>query len=93
MIQSFSNEETSKIFRREIPKKLPRDIYVRAYRKLAMIHASVSLGDLRSPPSNHLEKLSGKRDDEYSIRVNDQWRICFVWESGHAYQVGIEDYH
>jgi proteic killer suppression protein len=93
MIQSFSNEETSAIFRREHSTRFPVDIHGRAYRKLVMIHVSVSLSDLRSPPGNHLEKLTGKRDNEYSIRINDQWRICFVWESGHAYRVGIEDYH
>jgi len=58
-----------------------------------MLHAAISINDLRSPPSNHLEKLTGKRGGEYSIRINDQWRICFVWKSGHAYEVGIEDYH
>lgn len=81
------------LFQRERSRKLPPTSRRRAYRKLLMLHAAISINDLRSPPSNHLEKLTGKRDGEYSIRINDQWRICFVWKSGHAYEVGIEDYH
>ena len=93
MIQSFSDVETEHIFARVVSRKLPRDIQDRAYRKLLLIHASVTVNDLKIPPSNHLEKLSGKRSGKNSIRINDQWRICFIWKSGHAYQVGIEDYH
>lgn len=93
MIQSFSEGEAEMLFQRERSRKLPTTIQQRAYRKLLMLHAAISIHDLRSPPSNHLEKLTGKRDDEHSIRINDQWRICFVWKAGHAYQVGIEDYH
>lgn len=93
MIQSFSDEEAEMLFQRERSKKLPVTIQHRAYRKLLMLHAAVSINDLRSPPSNHLEKLTGKRVGEYSVRINDQWRICFIWKSGHAYEVGIENYH
>ena len=93
MIQSFSDKETEQIFHRKISRKIPHDIQQRTYRKLLMLHASVSINDLRSPPSNHLEKLTGDRKNEYSIRINDQWRICFIWKANQAYQVGIEDYH
>ncbi|PJE76407.1 plasmid maintenance system killer [Candidatus Uhrbacteria bacterium CG10_big_fil_rev_8_21_14_0_10_48_16] len=93
MIQTFSDEEAEMLFQRGRSRKLPPSIQRRAYRKLLMLHAAISINDLRSPPSNHLEKLTGKRGGEYSIRINDQWRICFVWKSGHAYEVGIEDYH
>ena len=93
MIQSFTDKETEKVFHREISQKIPQNIQQRAYRKLVMIHASVSLNDLRSPPSNHLEKLKGDHKNKYSIRINDQWRICFFWKDHHSYQVGIEDYH
>ncbi|MBI2473283.1 type II toxin-antitoxin system RelE/ParE family toxin [Candidatus Uhrbacteria bacterium] len=93
MIQHFSDKETEKIFHREMSKKIPENIQQRAYRKLLMLHASISINDLRSPPSNHLEKLTGNRKNEYSIRINDQWRICFVWKTNHSYNVKIEDYH
>ena len=93
MIQSFSDEEAEMIFQRGRSRKLPTTIQHRAYRKLLMLHAAISMNDLRSPPSNRLEKLTGKRDGEYSIRVNDQWRICFLWKTGNAHEVGIEDYH
>ena len=93
MIQSFSDEEAEMLFRRERSRKLPSTIQQRAYRKLLMLHAAISINDLRSPPSNHQEKLTGKRDGEYSIRINDQWRLCFLWKTGNAYEVSIEDYH
>lgn len=93
MIQSFSDEEAEMLFHRERSRKLPMTIQRRAYRKLLMLHAAISINDLRAPPANHLEKLTGKRDGEYSIRINDQWRICFLWKAGSAYEVAIEDYH
>ena len=93
MIKSFSDKETEKVFNREFSVRLPTEIQRNAMRKLWVLDASVSLNDLRVPPSNHLEKLSGKRKAEYSIRVNDQWRICFSWKNGDAYDVKIEDYH
>jgi len=93
MIQSFWCDETEKIFGGEVSTDLPRDIQDRARRKLRMIHNARRLKDLRSPPSNRLEKLSGDRDGEHSIRINRQWRICFVWENGNAYGVEIVDYH
>jgi len=93
VIKSFQNKETAKIFRRERSRKLPLDIQQIALRKLRMLHRVQSLQDLRVPPSNHLEKLSGDRAGQYSIRINDQWRICFVWLDQDAYDVGIVDYH
>jgi toxin HigB-1 len=93
VIKSFKNKKTAKIFRRERSKKLPHDIQQIALRKLRMLHRAQSLQDLRVPPSNHLEKLSGDRAGQYSIRINDQWRICFVWLDQDAYDVEIVDYH
>jgi toxin HigB-1 len=93
VIKSFKDKETAKIFRRQRSKKLPHDIQQIALRKLRMLHRAQSLQDLRVPPSNHLEKLSGDRAGQYSIRINDQWRICFVWLDQDAYDVEIVDYH
>lgn len=72
---------------------LSLDVQRTAYRKLTMLDASESLSDLRSPPGNRLEKLPGRRKGQHSIRVNDQWRICFIWRRGDAYDVEIVDYH
>ena len=93
MIKSFACKETQKIFNREFSKKLPSDIQVIAFRKLRMLNRSYTLDDLRVPPSNHLEKLRGDKEGFYSIRINDQWRICFKWENGNAFEVEIVDYH
>lgn len=93
MIRSFRGAEAEKIFNRERSRRLAQDVNRRAYRKLRQIHNSTSLVDLRVPPGNRLEALSGERSGQYSIRVNDQWRICFRWESGHAFEVEIVDYH
>ncbi|KAB2836088.1 MAG: plasmid maintenance system killer family protein [Candidatus Brocadia sp.] len=93
MIKSFGCNETQKIFNREYSRKLPRDIQVRAFAKLNAIDAAVHLRDLRLPPSNQLEALKGERKGRYSIRINEQWRICFEWRNGNAEQVEIVDYH
>jgi len=93
MIRSFRDEETEKIYHRERSRKLPFDIQQTALRKLRMLNNAASLNDLRVPPANHLEKLSGSREGQFSIRINDQWRICFEWRSGHTYNVEITDYH
>lgn len=74
-------------------KKLPQNIQKTAFRKLRMLNRSSSINDLKVPPSNSLEALSGKRKGQYSIRINDQWRICFIWEMGKACNVEIVDYH
>lgn len=93
MVKSFKSTETQKIFNREYSRKLPYSIHKTAVRKLWMIDAAIIIKDLRIPPSNHLEVLKGKRKGQYSIRINDQWRICFKWQQGDAYDVEITDYH
>ena len=93
MLRSFGSKETEKIWNGVRSSKLPPEVQKTARRKLRMINNSVDLKDLRIPPSNRLEKLSGNRKDFYSIRINDQWRIIFIWEAGHALQVEIVDYH
>jgi len=93
VIRSFANNQTERVFQRQRAKKLPPDVQRRAHRKLLLIDAAEALGDLRVPPGNHLERLSGRRDGQHSIRINDQWRICFRWERGDAYDVEIVDYH
>jgi proteic killer suppression protein len=93
MIKSFKCKETEKIFAREFSKKLPRDIQRTALRKLSYIHAAANMNDLRIPPSNCMEKLKGDREGQHSLRINDQWRICFKWIDNDAYDVEITDYH
>ncbi len=93
MIRSFKCGETEKIFNLERSRKLPNDIQQVALRKLRMLNRSVTLTDLRVPPANRLEKLHGDREGQWSIRINDQWRICFEWRGGDAYDVEIVDYH
>ena len=93
MIKSFADAETEKVFRREFSRKLPGDIQSIALRKLRMLNNAHSVNDLRSPPANRLEKLSGKREGQHSIRINDQWRVCFAWRNGNALDVEIVDYH
>ncbi len=93
MIQSFASEETKALFQRFPARKLPSDIQRVALRKLWMLDAVEDVIDLRVPPGNRLEKLKGSRDGQYSIRINDQWRICFRFEQGNAYDVEIVDYH
>ncbi|HAG50310.1 MAG: plasmid maintenance system killer [Deltaproteobacteria bacterium GWC2_42_51] len=93
MIKSFKGRETEKVYLRERSRKLPGDIQQIALRKLRMINNAQNINDLRIPPANRLEKLSGNRAGQYSIRINDQWRICFIWKGGDAYNVEITDYH
>ena len=93
MIQSFKNAETGKIFNRVRSRKLPADIQQTALRKLRMLNNARTINDLRIPPANRLEKLVGERIGQYSIRINDQWRICFEWKNENAYNVEIVDYH
>ncbi|PKN71630.1 MAG: plasmid maintenance system killer [Deltaproteobacteria bacterium HGW-Deltaproteobacteria-12] len=93
MIKSFRCRETEKIFRREFSRKFPSDIQQRAFMRINALDAAISIEDLRLPPSNRLETLKGKRLGQWSIRINDQWRICFVWRDGNAHQVEIVDYH
>ncbi len=93
MIISFGDSETDKVWNGDRVKKLPNEIQVIGRRKLRMINNSINITDLRIPPSNRLEKLSGKLKNFYSIRINDQWRIIFKWNSGNALDVEIIDYH
>lgn len=93
MIRSFKSKETERVYSREGSNKLPRDIQQVALRKLRMINNAKNLNDLRIPPANRLEKLMGDREGRYSIRINDQWRICFTWQEGDASDVEIADYH
>ena len=93
MIKSFKDKETEKVYSREGSNKLPRDIQQVALRKLRMLNNVKSLNDLKVPPANRLEKMKGKREGQLSIRINDQWRICFKWQSGDAHEVEITDYH
>jgi len=93
MIQSFRCRETSKIFNRQFSRKFPKEIQQRAFMKLNAIDAAVQLEDLGLPPSNRLEALKGERKGQWSIRINDPWRICFEWRGGNAEQVEIVDYH
>jgi proteic killer suppression protein len=93
VIQSFKDKETEKIFHRERSRRLPGEIQQVALRKLRMLNNAVTLADLRIPPGNRLEKLKGDRAGQYSIRINDQWRICFQWRDGNAYGVEIVEYH
>ncbi len=93
MISRFQDRETERIFRRQFSHKLPQGIQRIARRKLQVLDAADALEDLRIPPANRLEKLSGDREGQYSIRVNEQWRICFAWREENAYDVEIIDDH
>jgi len=93
MIKSFKSKETAKILNRQFSGKLPQNIQHVARKKLIMLDAATVLNDLRVPPSNRLEALKGDRKGQHGIRINDQWRICFKWKEGDAYDVEITDYH
>jgi proteic killer suppression protein len=93
VIRSFRDGETEKLFRRERNRALPPELFRVALRKLAQLDAAESLADLRVPPGNRLEALRADRAGQRSIRVNERWRVCFVWRGGDAYEVEIVDYH
>lgn len=93
MIKSFKCKETEKIYNRLFSQKLPHDIQKVALKKLWMLDATTALEDLKIPPSNHLESLMNDRKGQHSIRINQQWRICFKWHDGNSYNVEIVDYH
>ena len=93
MIRDYRDRETRAVAERRRARKFPQDIQRRAQRKLMILNNAVDLNDLRVPPGNRLEALSGDRSGQHSIRINDQWRICFVWSEGNAWQVEIVDYH
>lgn len=93
MIDSFKDKETEKIWNEIYSKKIPKDVQRIGLRKLILIHRSKDVNDLRIPPGNRLEQSSGDRKGQYSIRINAQWRICFVWNNGVAGEVEFTDYH
>ena len=93
MIESFASKETEKIFLGQVSRKLPTDIQRTARRKLLYLDDAEDLQDLQAVPGNKLEKLKGDRAGQYSIRINDQWRICFEWAKNKAKNVEIVDYH
>jgi toxin HigB-1 len=93
VIRTFKDEEARKIYQRQRSRKLPSDIQQVALRKLRMINNAINTNDLRVPPANRLEKLSGDREGQWSIRINDQWWVCFTWQGSDAYDVEIVDYH
>ena len=93
MIKTFRDKETEKIFNRFFSKILPQNIQSLARRKLVILDAATELNALSVPPGNRLEALSGNRKGQHSIRINDQFRICFLWKTGDAYDVEISDYH
>jgi len=93
VIESFASKETEKIFQGQISKKLPLEIQRIARRKLIYLDDAEDLLDLQAPPGNRLEKLRGVRTGQYSVRINDQWRICFDWSDNKARNVEIVDYH
>jgi toxin HigB-1 len=93
MIKSFRDKETQWLFDRRLSRRLPQHIHRVARRKLVILDAVSKLDDLRIPPGNRLEALKGDRKGRHSIRINDQWRICFTWSDGDAYDVEITDYH
>ena len=93
MIKTFANKETAAVFARQTVRDFGADWLPIAQRKLAQLHQAQTLDDLRVPPGNRLEKLTRDRVGQYSIRINDQWRMCFEWRDGHAWAVEITDYH
>jgi proteic killer suppression protein len=93
MIRSFRNRDTAELFAGRLSRRLPGDIQSRAYKRLLVLHAASDLSSLAAVPGNRLELLRGNRSGQHSVRINDQWRICFLWRDGDAYDVEIVDYH
>jgi proteic killer suppression protein len=93
MIVSFRDKETEELWRWGKSRRLPPDLERRAFKKLAILNAAITLDNLKVPPGNHLEALRGNRAGQHSIRVSDQHRVCFVWRNGNAFEVEIVDYH
>jgi proteic killer suppression protein len=93
MIKNFKDKEAQRLFHREPCRKLSPDLQRLAFRKLRMLNRAQTLEDLRIPPGNHLEALKGDRQGQYSIRINNRWRICFIWKDENTHGVEIVDYH
>ena len=92
-ISNFTDKEAAKLFNGQFSRKLPRHIQRRALRRLTQFNGAAGLEDLKLPPSNRLEQLQGDRKDQFSIRINQQYRLCFIWKNGNAHNVEIVDYH
>jgi proteic killer suppression protein len=93
VIKTFHDAETERLWKEERARRIPASLRKAALKKLQMLNAAGALGDLALPPGNRLERLRGDREGQYSIRVNDQYRVCFQWREGNAYEVEIADYH
>ncbi|HEY3136686.1 MAG TPA: type II toxin-antitoxin system RelE/ParE family toxin [Blastocatellia bacterium] len=93
MIRSFADRDTERLWQRSVARRWAAALQRAAYRKLVVLDAATNLGDLSATPGNRLEKLGGDRAGQYSIRINDQWRVCFEWVEDDAYEVEITDYH
>jgi toxin HigB-1 len=93
MIRSFADRETQQIWEGRVSRKLPTEMQTTARRKLRMLNNAEAIEDLKAPPGNRLEALKGSRKGQHSIRINNQWRLCFQWKDNHAYSVEIVDYH
>jgi len=93
VIASFAGQDTERLWQSGKSRRLPSDVQRRAFKKLAILNAALALNNLSVPPGNHLEALRGERMGQHSIRVNDQYRVCFVWRDGNAFDVEIVDYH
>jgi proteic killer suppression protein len=93
MIASFLDKETEKLWRSGKSRRIPPELHLRVFKKLAILNAAIALDNLRVPPGNQLEALRGDRLGQHSIRVNDQYRVCFIWRDGNAFNVEIVDYH
>jgi toxin HigB-1 len=93
MIKTFAHSRAQALYEGNVPKGFPLDVAKRAVVKLFLLDTVTRVEDLRVPPGNRLHRLTGDREGQWSISVNDQWRICFIWENGHAYHVEIVDYH
>jgi proteic killer suppression protein len=93
MIAGFRNKETEKLWQSGRSRRLPAELRLRAFKKLSILNAALTLDNLRVPPGNQLEALRGNRAGQYSIRINDQYRVCFVWRDGNVFEVEIVDYH
>jgi proteic killer suppression protein len=93
MIASFRDQESERLWQTGKSRRLPPILHLRAFKKLAILNASVALENLKIPPGNHREALRGNRAGQHSIRINDQYRVCFLWRAGNAFEVEIVDYH
>jgi proteic killer suppression protein len=93
VIRGFADRDTERLWRRSVVRRWPATLQRAAYRKLVVLDAATSLMDLSASPGNRLEKLGGDRAGQYSVRINDQWRVCFEWTEGDAYEVEVTDYH